>query len=260
MTTAVTLANTSTAQVGYAANILGNGAGNGALVYQSAPNTTAFLGQGSAGWLLVSGGAGSAPAFTSTGSIYVNSAVNANNIIGGAANQIPYQSTAGATTFSSGLTFNGTVFTATNISIPGTTNSTNTTTGALTVAGGVGIGGTLQASVIVSRVAQDFVTNITANSATTTIDLSQGNTFYVTVSANTTFAFSNVPTGTNLTNFSIITYNSAGGYAISWPAAVTWAGGQTPARTTTSAKSDAYTFFTLNAGTTIVGSLSIQGY
>ena len=258
--TAVTLANTSTAQVGYAANILGNGAGNGALHYQSAPNTTAFLGQGSAGWLLVSAGAGSAPAFTNTGSIYVNSAVNANNIIGGAANQIPYQSGAGTTTFSNGLTFNGTVFTATNIVVPGTTNSTNTTTGALTVVGGVGVGGTLQASVIVSRVAQDFVTSITANSATTTIDLSLGNTFYVTVSANTTFAFSNVPTGTNLTNFSIITYNSAGGYAISWPASVTWAGGQTPTRTTTSAKSDAYTFFTLNAGTTIIGSLSILGY
>ena len=143
MTTAVTLANTSTAQVGYAANLLGNGAGNGALVYQSAPNTTGFLGQGSAGWLLVSGGSGSAPAFTSTGSIYVDSAVKANNIIGGATNQIPYQSGAGTTTFSSGLTFNGTTFTATNVTIPGTTNATSTTTGALTVAGGVGIGGSV---------------------------------------------------------------------------------------------------------------------
>jgi len=621
--TAVTLANTSTAQVGYARNILGNGAGNGALVYQSAPDTTAFLGQGSAGWLLVSRGSGLTPAFTSTGSIYVDSSVKAETLRGGAANQIPYQSGPDTTVFSTGLTFNGTVFTATNVAIPGTTNSTNTTTGALTVVGGVGIGGnlyvgsnilpsvansqdlgsaslpfrtlylstntlvmgtaqlgasadgsltspaisitgttavistttgalkvvggvgiggglvvggattvtntlvvnstlnsigkstvyvlstntvtfadntsaaglviagtdakvrlqlgignsalgpyggwiqasydntggnngteplllnpsggnvgigtsspnnklvvsnagaagfefdptngimqtynrsgaaytstnllassinfktgsspvtnmildasgnlgigtttpqtrldiayeaaintttpgitlynlhltpssrtptnavgitfgadtsagvtaqagiysqfsgsygtklyfattdnyssgaktrvmidqagnvgvgttspaykldvtgTLMASTIISKVAQDFVTSITANSATTTIDLSLGNTFYVTVSANTTFAFSNVPTGTNLTNFSIITYNSAGGYAISWPASVTWAGGQTPARTTTSAKSDAYTFFTLNAGTTIVGSLSIQGY
>jgi hypothetical protein len=143
MTTAVTLANTTTAQVGFAKNILGNGAGNGALLYQSAANTTDFLGQGSAGWLLVSQGGGSPPAFTSTGSIYVNSAVNANNIIDGNTNQIPYQSSAGTTTFSTGLTFNGTTFTATNVIIPGTTNSTGTTTGALTVAGGVGIGGDL---------------------------------------------------------------------------------------------------------------------
>jgi hypothetical protein len=135
--------NTSTQQVGYTANILGNGAGNGALVYQSAANTTAFLGQGSAGALLVSAGSGSAPAFTNTSSIYVDSAVKANNIIGGSTNQIPYQSGTGATTFNSGLTFNGTTLNATNIVIPGTTDATSTVTGALQVVGGVGIGGSL---------------------------------------------------------------------------------------------------------------------
>jgi hypothetical protein len=91
--------STGTMQVGFAKNILGNGAGNGSLLYQSTSDTTGFLGQGSAGWLLVSGGAGSAPAFTSTGSIYVNSAVNSNNIIGGATNQIHYQTGAGVTGF-----------------------------------------------------------------------------------------------------------------------------------------------------------------
>lgn len=70
-----TFVTTGSIQVGYAADILGNGAGNGALLYQSAPNTTDFLGQGSAGWLLVSQGSGSPPAFTSTGSIYVNRSV-----------------------------------------------------------------------------------------------------------------------------------------------------------------------------------------
>jgi hypothetical protein len=75
--------------------------------------------------------------------MYVNSAVSSQNILGGAANQIPYQSGTGATTFSSGLTFNGTTFTATNIIIPGTTNASSTITGALQVAGGVGIGGSL---------------------------------------------------------------------------------------------------------------------
>jgi hypothetical protein len=89
---APTFTNTSSIQVGYAANILGNGAGNGALVYQSAANTTAFLGQGSAGWLLVSGGANLAPAFTSTGSIYVNRAVISDqvNAIAQPANAVYY--------------------------------------------------------------------------------------------------------------------------------------------------------------------------
>jgi hypothetical protein len=105
MTTAVTLANTTTAQVGYAANILGNGVANGSLLYQSAANTTAFLAQGTAGWIMVSGGSGNPPAFTNTASIYVNSAVNAQNLIGGAATQIPYQSSTGTTAFSSNLTF-----------------------------------------------------------------------------------------------------------------------------------------------------------
>lgn len=84
--------NTSTTQVGYAANILGNGSGNGALVYQSSPNTTSFLGQGSAGWLLVSQGSGSAPAFTSTSSIRVKYSDLANNLQGNTNNYaIPYQ-------------------------------------------------------------------------------------------------------------------------------------------------------------------------
>jgi hypothetical protein len=136
-------ANTSTQQVGFAANLLGNGVGNGSLVYQSAANTTAFLAQGTAGWLLVSGGLGNAPVFTNTGSVYVNSAVNANNIIGGSTNQIPYQSGAGATTFGSGLTYNGTTFTTGNITVTGNTNASSTTTGAFQVVGGAGIGGNL---------------------------------------------------------------------------------------------------------------------
>jgi hypothetical protein len=135
--------NTSTQQVGFAKNLLGNGAGNGALVYQSGPDTTAFLGQGNAGWLLVSGGAGSAPAFTSTASIYVNNAVTANNIAGGSTNQIPYQSAAGATTFGSGLTYNGTTFSTGNITVTGNTNATSTVSGAFRVVGGAGIGGDL---------------------------------------------------------------------------------------------------------------------
>ena len=91
--------STSSIQVGYAANILGNGVDNGSLLVQDSPNTTAFMPQGSAGWLLVSQGAGSRPAFTGTASIYVNSAVNANNIRGGAANRIPYQSGTDSTGF-----------------------------------------------------------------------------------------------------------------------------------------------------------------
>jgi len=225
-------------------------------------------------------GASSEPTIKFTGADATSSATITLRVINsGTVGTLSYEGTNGQL-FSITDSMNGTIFSANDISgIPSievldtgvvklaqydgsvTVNTATSISNAkLTVQGGSYINGTLTATTIVSKIAQDYVVSVTANSATTTLDLSQGNTFYVTMSASTTFAFSNVPTGSNLTNFSIITYNSAGGYAISWPASVTWAGAQTPARTTTSGKSDIYTFFTLNAGTNIIGSLSILNY
>jgi hypothetical protein len=86
---------TSSIQVGYSANILAGG--NGSLVYQSAGNTTSFLSTGTPGQLLVAGVG--APAFTSTSSIYVNSARYADNITAGTTGQLVYQSAANTTGF-----------------------------------------------------------------------------------------------------------------------------------------------------------------
>lgn len=86
----------------------------GQLVYQSAANTTDFMGPGTAGQLLVSAGA-SAPVYTNTASIYVGAATSSVNLFGGAGGSLPYQTAAGATTFlgigTSGfvLTSNGSV-------------------------------------------------------------------------------------------------------------------------------------------------------
>jgi len=70
----------------------------GQIPYQSAANTTAFVGPGSVGQLLVSAGT-AAPTYTSTGSIYVNRAVLADNDSGGAAGGLRYQTGANASTF-----------------------------------------------------------------------------------------------------------------------------------------------------------------
>jgi hypothetical protein len=114
---------------------------------------------------------------------------------------------------------------------------------------------------IKTKVIQELITSVTASTATTTIDLSLGTVFVVTISSNTTFAFTNVPAGTDMTSFTIITVNDAtAGRAVSWPASVTWAGGMLPTRTTAANKSDAWSFFTRDAGTTIVGSLSVANY
>jgi hypothetical protein len=86
---------TSSIQVGYSANILAGG--NGALHYQSAPNVTSFLSTGTPGQLLVA--AVGAPAFTSTSSIYVNSARFADEITGGGNGSLVYQLNANDTQF-----------------------------------------------------------------------------------------------------------------------------------------------------------------
>ena len=112
---------------------------------------------------------------------------------------------------------------------------------------------------IKAKIQRDSVTAVSATGATN-IDLSLGNSFVVTMNGTATFSFINPPSGTDITSFTIITVNSAGGYAISWPGSVTWSGGATPTRTTTSAKQDAYTFFTRDGGTTYVGSLAITNY
>jgi hypothetical protein len=107
----------------------------------------------------------------------------------------------------------------------------------------------------------DKTVYVTASTANTAVDLSSGSAFVITIASNTTFSFTNPPGGTNITAFTIITVNDATpGRAIVWPASVTWAGGQTPSRTTTANKSDAYTFFTRDAGTQYVGSLAILNY
>jgi hypothetical protein len=98
---APTYVDTSTMYVGYSVTATHVNLGNtGQLVYQTAQNRTSFVGTGTVGNLLVSAGTTSTgPVFTSTGSIYVNNSVLADNIRLGTAGQIPYQVTTSTTGF-----------------------------------------------------------------------------------------------------------------------------------------------------------------
>lgn len=131
----VAYANTATLATA-ATNLSGGAAGS--LVYQTAPNTTGFISIGASGYILQSNGTN--PVWGPAVGIVAGSANTATNIAGGAANQIPYQSAPGTTTFSSNLTFNGTTFTTPIVSLTSTDDTAgNATSGALRVAGGVGI-------------------------------------------------------------------------------------------------------------------------
>jgi hypothetical protein len=96
---------TSTIQVGYSANILAGTAGQ--LHYQSAANTTGFVGPGTSGQFLQSAGAAS-PTYVSTGTMYVQRAVQADSASGtsgSVANALTFNN--GGSGSASGSTFNG---------------------------------------------------------------------------------------------------------------------------------------------------------
>jgi hypothetical protein len=89
-----------------AANIFGSittasnlaGGVSGAIPYQSSPGITSFSAAGSAGQILLSGGTG-APTWASTTTLYVNRAFYADDIIGGTAGALVYQTAADTTNF-----------------------------------------------------------------------------------------------------------------------------------------------------------------
>lgn len=103
---------------------------------------------------------------------------------------------------------------------------------------------------------------VTANTATTNISLSTGDeaTFFkVTISANTTITFQNLPTASNneVFNFNMMSVNGAasGSNGISWGNTIKWAGGIVPPKTTTLNAIDVWTFFYENG--VIYGSLAV---
>ena len=104
----------------------------------------------------------------------------------------------------------------------------------------------------------DVKGSTTANTSTTTLDWSLAGAYKVVIAANTTFSFINVPSGTNIFSFTIITVNnSTPGYAVAWPTNCKFAGGILPPRTTTANAMDIWTGYTDDGGVTFVLSLAI---
>ncbi len=108
----------------------------------------------------------------------------------------------------------------------------------------------------------EALTSITATTPTTSLDISLSPVYQVTIEANTSivFNFANVTNAANkVIGFSILMVNGpTGGYGVSFPSNVLWAGGVTPPRTTTALAEDEWYFFTANNGVTWSGSLANQ--
>ena len=114
--------------------------------YQSAPNTTAFLAAGTAGYVLQTNGTGAAPSWSPISGITAGTSTQVNTILQ-ASNATYYptfvdSNNASATAETVYTTSSFTVNAATGVvSLASTTASASSTTGALTVAGGAGIRG-----------------------------------------------------------------------------------------------------------------------
>jgi hypothetical protein len=95
-----------------------------------------------------------------------------------------------------------------------------------------------------------------------TLDLSNGNFVTATLTGNATWVFSlgSVPTGDTVTFTLHLTNDATAGRTITWPASVVWPNAVVPTRTTTANRTDVYTFYTFNSGSTWYGNLSLYNY
>ena len=90
--------------------------------------------------------------------------------------------------------------------------------------------------------------------STVTCDLATGTHFSVTVSANTTFAFTNPPSSGTSYSFTLIITQHSTAVTLTWPNTVDWAGGTAP-DVAGNNEVQAYGFITRDGGTTYYGFL-----
>jgi hypothetical protein len=135
------------------------------------------------------------------------------------------------------------------------TSTTTTANAALPKAGGtlsgaVDAGEQIISQAIFKDVGETLDTNSTSGSAAT-IDLEDGNFHKVTLTANCTLTFSNVPaTANTAASFTLfLVQDGTGSRIVTWPGTVDWSGATAPTLTTTAAAVDVLTFITLDGGT-----------
>lgn len=114
--------------------------------------------------------------------------------------------------------------------------------------------GTVDSADEAARVVEAVATD-TDSTATHAFDLSTGTIHRLTLTANCTVSFTNVPTGGFGVTL-ILTQDGSGGHTVTWPAAVQWAGGTAPTLTTDASAVDIVTLFTPDSGTTWYGFLA----
>jgi hypothetical protein len=140
----------------------------------------------------------------------------------------------------------------------GGTSVTNYLTVALgaAIAGLTATGAVLTRPVVGSIHENISVANVTGAQA---INVNPQNYFAFTLTGNTTFSFSGVPsTGVALAVTVELIQGGAGSYTVTWPGTIKWAGGVAPTLTTTVGKTDVITLVTRDGGTSWLGFVAGQ--
>lgn len=102
---------------------------------------------------------------------------------------------------------------------------------------------------------EETVSTDTDSTATHAIDCDTGTIHKVTLTANCTLSFTNVPSGGFGITLELI-QDATGSRTVTWPSSVTWAGGTAPTLTTTASAVDVVTLYTPDGGTTWRGFLA----
>jgi hypothetical protein len=102
---------------------------------------------------------------------------------------------------------------------------------------------------------QETVSNVTA-SASTTLSLSNGNVFYLTMAASITSLTISGATSGKACSFALYAkQDSTGSRTITWPSSVKWASGSAPTLSTAANALDILVFESVDGGTNWYGSL-----
>ena len=99
---------------------------------------------------------------------------------------------------------------------------------------------------------------VTSSSGTATIDCRTATVFSITLSENTTFAFSSPPSSGTAYGFTLKLVQDSTARTVTWPASVKWALGDAPTVSVGSGDVDIFVFLTHDAGTTWYGFVAGQ--
>ena len=154
-----------------------------------------------------------------------------------------------------------------SLSVSGTVSGSNITTGGNVTGSSASCTGNAATATTATNLSGGSLTNYaeTINAvgntgAAATINLANGNFVTATLTGNCTWTFTTGVTS-GAVSFTLFLANDAtASRTIVWPASVVWPGGTVPNRTTAASKTDVYTFFTINNGTTWYGNLAQYNY